>query len=87
LIKSYVTCNSNYYALSNKTYYKTRIAKGKCCENDLYVEIGDHLDILNQNPVVMIARIFNMLPVPVKMLDDGKKLICKVREIVYKYQF
>jgi hypothetical protein len=66
---------------------KTRIAKGKCSENDLYVEIGDHLDILNQNPVVMIARIFNMLPVSVKMLEDGRKLICKVREIVYKYQF
>jgi hypothetical protein len=43
---------------------KTRIAKSKCCENDLYVEIGGHLDILNQNPVVMIARIFNVLPVP-----------------------
>jgi hypothetical protein len=40
---------------------KTRMAKDKCCENDLYVEIGEHLDILNQNPVVMIARIFNML--------------------------
>jgi hypothetical protein len=49
--------------------------------------LGDHLDILNQNPVVMIARIFNMLPVSVKMLEDGRKLICKVREIVYKYQF
>jgi hypothetical protein len=35
----------------------------------------------------MIARIFNMLPVPVKMLDDGKQFICKVREIVYKNQF
>jgi hypothetical protein len=35
----------------------------------------------------MIARIFNMLPVSVKMLEDGRKLICKVREIVYKYQF
>ena len=27
----------------------------------IYVEIENHLDILNQNPVVMIARIFNML--------------------------
>jgi hypothetical protein len=33
---------------------KTKIAKGKCRENDLYVEIGENLDILNQNPVVMI---------------------------------
>jgi hypothetical protein len=54
---------------------KTRMAKDKCCENYLYVEIGEHLDILNQNPVVMIARIFNTLPVPVKMLDDGKQFI------------
>jgi hypothetical protein len=66
---------------------KTRKAKGNSCENDLYVEIGDHLDILNQNPVVMIARIFNMLPVPVKMLEDKKQFMCKIREIVYKYQF
>jgi hypothetical protein len=35
----------------------------------------------------MIARIFNMLPVPVKMLDDKKQIICKIREIVYKNQF
>jgi hypothetical protein len=65
---------------------KTRIAKNSC-ENDLYVEISGHLDNLNQNPVVMIARIFNMLPVPVKMLEDNKQFICKIREIVNKNQF
>jgi hypothetical protein len=45
---------------------KTRIAQSKCCENDLYImlKLEANLDILNQNPVVMIARIFNMLPVP-----------------------
>jgi hypothetical protein len=26
--------------------------------------------------------VVNMLPVPVKMLEDGRKLICKVREIL-----
>jgi len=36
---------------------------------------------------VMIARIFNTLPVPIKMLEDKKEFICKVKEIVYKYQF
>jgi hypothetical protein len=60
-------------AVSNCYSPTTRIAKSKCCENDLYVEIGGHLHILNQNPVVMIARIFNMLPVPVKMLEDKKQ--------------
>jgi hypothetical protein len=48
--------------------------------------MGGHLDILNQNPVVMIARMFNMLPVPVKMLEDKKEFICKIKEIVYNYQ-
>jgi hypothetical protein len=66
---------------------KTRLAKSNCCENDLYVENGGHLDILNQNPVVMIARIFNMLPVPVKMLEDKKEFICKIKQIVYKNQY
>jgi hypothetical protein len=28
-----------------------------------------------------------MLPVPVKMLDDKKEFICKIKEIVKKYQF
>jgi hypothetical protein len=49
-------------------------------------KIGENLDILNENPVVMIARTFNMLPVPVKMLYDKKQFICKTREIVYKNQ-
>jgi hypothetical protein len=44
-------------AVPNGYSLKTRMAKSKCCENELYVEIGGHLDILNQNPVVMIARI------------------------------
>ena len=66
---------------------KTKLEKSKYCENDLYVEIENHLDILNQNPVVMIARIFNMLPTPVKMIEDKKDFICKIKEIVYKQQF
>lgn len=66
---------------------KTKSSKIKCCENDLYVEIEDHMDILNQNPVVMIARIFNALPVSIKMLDDKKEFICQIKQIVYKHQF
>jgi hypothetical protein len=38
--------------------------------NVTYVEIEEHRDFLNQSPVVMIARIFNMLPVQnVKMVE------------------
>lgn len=35
----------------------------------------------------MMARIFNELPVNVKMMSDTKKFICKNTEIVSKYQF
>jgi hypothetical protein len=66
---------------------KTRSAKMKACENDLYVENEEHKDFLNQNPEVMIARIFNAFPVTVKLLEDRKEFLCKVKEIVYKYQF
>jgi hypothetical protein len=66
---------------------KTREAKSRCCVNDLYVEIEDHRDILNQNPVVMIARIFNNLPVHIKMLDEKKDFIRNIKEIVYNHQF
>lgn len=66
---------------------KTKSAKNKCCENDLYVEIEEHRDFLNQNPVVMIARIFNMFTVNIKMLEDKKEFMCKIRAIVLRYQF
>jgi hypothetical protein len=66
---------------------KTRIAKSKCCENDLYVDMSGQLGMLNQNPVVMISRIFNMLPVTVKMLTDKNVFICTIKEIAYKYQY
>jgi hypothetical protein len=63
---------------------KAKSAKLNSCENDLYVEIEDHKDFFNQNPIVMIARIVNMFPVPVKMIEYKRKFICKVREIVFK---
>jgi len=53
--------------------------------NDLYVEIDDHRDILNQNPVV--ARKFNNLPFHVKMLEDKKDSIRNIKEIVTDHQF
>jgi hypothetical protein len=61
---------------------KTRSAKSKACENDLYVNNEEHKDFMNQNPEVIIAGIFNTLPVALKMLDDKKAFLCKVKEIV-----
>ena len=66
---------------------KTKIGKIKYCINDIYDEIEDHRNILNQNPVVNIARIFNNFPVQIKMIEDGNEFICKVKEIVWKFQF
>jgi hypothetical protein len=51
------------------------------------VEIEEHRDFLNQSPVVMIARIFNMLPVNVKMMENKSEFICKIRDIVQSRQF
>jgi predicted RNase H-like HicB family nuclease len=66
---------------------KTRNAKAEHCINDLYVEIKDHKHISNQNPIVMIARIFNALPVPIKMMEDKKAFVNKIKEIVWHNQF
>jgi len=73
--------------VANCSSPKTRDAKKRYCINDLYVEIDDHRDILNQNPVVMIARIFNNLPFHVKMLEDKKDFIRNIKEIVSAHQF
>ena len=42
---------------------------------------------MQKEAMIMISRIFNMLPVTVKMLPDKKEFICKIKEIVYKYQY
>jgi hypothetical protein len=66
---------------------KTRNAKAEYCINDLYIEIEDHRDISNQNPTVMIARIFNSLPVPIKMMEDKKAFMREIKKIVWLNQF
>jgi hypothetical protein len=49
--------------------------------------IAAHRDF-ESSPVVMIARnIHNMLPVNVKMMEKKIEFICKIREIVQRYQF
>jgi len=47
----------------------------------LYLAIDEHEDFLIQNPEVMIDRIFDTLPVPIKMLEDKKEFICKVKDL------
>jgi hypothetical protein len=49
------------------------------------VEIEEHKDL---SLVVMIARIFNMLPpVNVKMMENKSGFICKITDIVQSRQF
>jgi hypothetical protein len=71
----------------NRSRPQTRKAKLNYCINDLYIEIENHLDVLNQNPVVIIARIFNHLPKTLKMLNDDKLFLSSVKSIVYQYQY
>lgn len=52
---------------------KARKEKANCCVNDLYVEIEDHRNILNQSPVAIVAKIFDKLPVNIKMKARQKR--------------
>jgi hypothetical protein len=65
---------------------KTRKIVANQCPNDLFVS-HCRLDISAQNPVSMIPRLFNALPVDIKMIEDDKEFICKIRELVLRYQF
>lgn len=53
----------------------------------VYIEIEHHVDVLNQNPIVMIARILYTLPVHVKMMEYKKELIGVIKDIVFKHNF
>ena len=71
---------------TEKLSVKTRARKANICENDLYY-INCRLNVSNQNPDVMIPRIFNALPINVKLINDDKEFICKIREIALQRQF
>jgi Reverse transcriptase (RNA-dependent DNA polymerase) len=71
---------------NEKLNVKTRTNKLKTCENDLYYK-NCRLNIISCNPDVMIPRIFNALPINVKMINDDKQFMCKVREITLVNQF
>lgn len=55
------------------------------------VKIEGHIGIFRiktQLCFVMIAKIFNLFPVNIKMIADKKDFLCQVRQIVlYIYQF
>lgn len=42
---------------------------------------------INQNPVAMIASIFNKFPVNIQMIEDKNKFICNMRKNLYKYEY
>ena len=69
-----------------KQFVQTRSQKANNCENDLYYN-NCRLNLSIQNPDIMIPRIFNALPVYVKMISDDKNFLCKIREITLKRQF
>jgi len=64
--------------------HETRSHKFKSCENDF---APCSLELSEQNPNVMIARIFNTFPVHMKLIEDPKEFITKVHKIVLRYQF
>jgi hypothetical protein len=72
--------------VENAKVHETRSKKKKICENDLYVSTCS-LDLSAENPNVMIPRIFNALPVHIKMIDDDKDFLAAVHKIVLHYQY
>lgn len=65
---------------------KTRRAAANACPNDLFVSYCS-LQISSQNPATIIPRIFNALPVNIRMIEDDKEFVCKIRELVLRHQF
>jgi hypothetical protein len=64
----------------------TRHTTQTMCINDLYVDECT-LQISAENPKVMIPRMFNTLPVEIKMIEDEKEFLKRVKELVLYYQF
>jgi Reverse transcriptase (RNA-dependent DNA polymerase) len=64
----------------------TRNNQDNVCPNDLYVPKCD-LKLSNQNPNVMIPRIFNALPKRIKLIDCDKMFIKSVNLYIRERQF
>ena len=65
---------------------KTRDMLANSCLEDLYVTPCT-LNMSSQNPAIMIPRIFNTLPISVKNMRENSDFICKIRQVVLKYQY
>jgi Reverse transcriptase (RNA-dependent DNA polymerase) len=64
----------------------TRNAQKRECANDLYVPPCT-LDLSNQNPDVIIPRLFNALPIEIKMIEREKEFVKAIKGMVLHYQF
>jgi len=64
----------------------TRNALKNICVNDLYVPPCT-LELSAQNPAVMIPRLFNALPVKIKMIEQDKEFVKAIKDMVLHYQF
>jgi len=43
--------------------------------------------ISTENPSVMIPRLLNSLPVEIKLIEDSKEFLRRVKELVLHFQF
>jgi Reverse transcriptase (RNA-dependent DNA polymerase) len=55
-------------------------------ENDLYVKPCRNLNFV-QNPLIMLARIWNHLPETIKSVEDMKMFVKKVKILLFKHMF
>jgi hypothetical protein len=67
-------------------YRVTRNNQTNFCCNDLFVPNCD-LKLSTQNPAVMVPRIFNALPLEIKMIECDKLFVKSVKAFVTDKQF
>jgi hypothetical protein len=80
--EKFITLNET----SHTHRHMTRNTLKNMCNNDLYVS-DCSLQIAAANPAVMIPKLFNTLPVEIKMINDNKEFLRRVKELVMHYQF
>ena len=57
-----------------------------CNENDLFVKPCRNLNFV-QNPLIMLARIWNHLTETIKSIEDTKLFVKKLKVILFNYMF
>jgi len=81
----YEICQTLSWKISeveNVVIHETKSHKFRSCEIDLC-----SLELSEQNPNIIIGRIFNTFPVHMKLIEDPKEFITKVHTIVLHHQF